>query len=97
VVIGYYVRYYLLKLSEKIQNDTYYHKFLILESLLRSFVEAAKQNPQFSEWTGSQLKEYVMNLAMAKVEELKLPLTRDDVDALIEAAVLAFKQRRAEN
>jgi len=96
VVVGYYIRYYLLKLSEKLQHDTDYDKYLMFEGFLRSLVEAAKQNPQFAEWTGDKLKEYVLNLAMAKVEEWKLPLTHDDVDALIEAAVFAFKQRTKE-
>ena len=89
--VGFYLRLYLVKIKVRVETEIGREQYAWLEDVVSGLVHAAAQNPAFREFTGAQLKDYVLDQAGAFVERNKLPFDREDIDALIEQAVSWLK------
>lgn len=78
--------YMIKKGKELIEAKIGTEKFNSISGYAAIIVRYLMQSPIFSDWDGSQKKEYAMNWLLSTAEKLKLPLTKEFADKLVEAA-----------
>ncbi|MCP5097202.1 MAG: phage holin [Chloroflexi bacterium] len=81
----FYARSYLVILEEKVAVEIGETNWRRIEDIARTFIRAAEQKAGLD--TGEAKKAFVKQLLLEVVEQLGLPLTDTQIDALIEGVL----------
>ena len=90
--ISYWFRFYLKKLEMELEVRIGREQYGWLKSFISSSVSAVAQNPAFANYTGAQLKNWVMSQALEFSDNYNLPFGEAEIDAIIEEAVKWMKE-----